>query len=209
MELPMPTAEAMRSWGRRLAELLRPGDVVVVSGDLGAGKTTLAQGVGDGLGVRGPVTSPTFVIARVHPSLVAGPPLVHVDAYRLESIVEVDDLDLDTSLDGAVMVVEWGEGLVEGLAPDRLEVTIVRHRGGSPGPDGDVDDIGPDEQDEPRLVRVRAVGDRWAGVQLPDEPTSPPADHTSLPGGRLSQPVALPDPPTDVIVAPSAEPAGG
>ena len=86
------------------------GDLVILSGDLGAGKTTLTQGIGAGLGVRGEITSPTFVIARVHPSLVGGPPLVHVDAYRLGGIDELDDLDLDTSLDDAVTVVEWGEG---------------------------------------------------------------------------------------------------
>ena len=95
-------------------------------GDLGAGKTTFTQGLGAGLGVRGPVTSPTFVIARVHPSEVDGPALVHVDAYRLGGLDELDDLDLDTSLDEAVTVVEWGEGLAEGLAESRLEVRIER-----------------------------------------------------------------------------------
>ncbi len=112
------TAEQMRTLGRRLAGLLRAGDLVVLSGSLGAGKTTLTQGIGAGLGVRGPVTSPTFVIARQHPSLRGGPGLVHADAYRLGSRAEVDDLDLDTDLAAAITVVEWGEGLVEDLAAE-------------------------------------------------------------------------------------------
>jgi tRNA threonylcarbamoyladenosine biosynthesis protein TsaE len=129
---PLPTsweagdADEMRALGERLGRAVRAGDVVVLTGELGAGKTTLTQGMGIGLGVRGSVTSPTFVIARVHPSLVGGPDLVHVDAYRLGGIAELDDLDLDTSLDDAVTVVEWGAGLAEGLAETRLEITITR-----------------------------------------------------------------------------------
>ena len=123
-------ADAMREIGRRLAEELNAGDLVVLSGPLGAGKTTLVQGLGDGLGVRGPITSPTFVMARVHPSLVGGPPLVHVDAYRLSDWDDLETLDLEATLDEAVTVVEWGEGLVEGLAPDRIEVGIDRAAGG-------------------------------------------------------------------------------
>ena len=119
-------AEEMRALGQRLGGSVRAGDVVVLTGELGAGKTTLTQGMGIGLSVRGDVTSPTFVIARVHPSLVGGPDLVHVDAYRLGGIEELDDLDLDTSLDDAVTVVEWGAGLAEGLAESRLEITITR-----------------------------------------------------------------------------------
>ncbi len=107
-----------------LGALLRAGDLVVLTGDLGAGKTTLTQGIGDGLGVRGPMTSPTFVIARVHPSLVGGPDLVHVDAYRLGGLDELDDLDLDTSLEDSVTVVEWGHGLAEELTEDRIEVVL-------------------------------------------------------------------------------------
>lgn len=151
--LAVPTAEDMHELGRALARLLRPGDLVVLTGDLGAGKTTLAQGLGDGLGVRGPVTSPTFVISRVHPSLVGGPALVHVDAYRLGSADEVDDLDLDASLEEAVTVVEWGAGLVEQLASDRLEVQLERP---SAEADGEV-----------RRVVLRGVGVRWQGVELP------------------------------------------
>jgi tRNA threonylcarbamoyladenosine biosynthesis protein TsaE len=95
-ELRIATDGDMRDLGRRLAALLRAGDLVILAGPLGAGKTTLVQGIGAGLGVRGPVTSPTFVIARVHPPLAGGgPALVHADAYRLGSFGEVDDLDLD------------------------------------------------------------------------------------------------------------------
>jgi tRNA threonylcarbamoyladenosine biosynthesis protein TsaE len=149
----VPTPEDMQSLGRRLATLLRPGDLVVLSGDLGAGKTTLTQGIGAGLQVRGPVTSPTFVVARVHPSMGQGPALVHVDAYRLGSLDEVDDLDLDASLDDSVTVVEWGEGKVEGLAADRLE--IVLHRALA------------DDEGETRRVVLRPVGRRWLDVALP------------------------------------------
>lgn len=150
-----PDAAAMRALGERLAADLRAGDLVVLSGGLGAGKTTLTQGLGAGLGVRGDVTSPTFVIARVHPSLSDGPPLVHVDAYRLGGAAELDDLDLDASLDDAVTVVEWGEGLAEGLAESRVEIRIERFTG------ADLADAPTDH--DPRVVRVRRLGPRWAG----------------------------------------------
>ena len=119
------TAEQTRAWGERLGRSLRAGDLVVLTGELGAGKTTLTQGIGAGLGIRGPVTSPTFVIARVHPSLVGGPALVHVDAYRLGGFAELDDLDLDATLEDCVTVVEWGHGIAEDLAEDRLEITLT------------------------------------------------------------------------------------
>src|SRR5438477_7439691 len=124
-ELRIATDGDMRDLGRRLAALLRAGDLVILAGPLGAGKTTLVQGIGAGLGVRGPITSPTFVIARVHPSLSGGPALVHADAYRLGSPAEGDDLDLDASLETSVTGVEWGGGLVGDLAPDRLDVGIA------------------------------------------------------------------------------------
>lgn len=134
--------ERTHAFGVALARLLRAGDLVVLTGDLGAGKTTLTQGIGAGLGVRGPVTSPTFVIARVHPSLVGGPDLVHVDAYRLGGALELDDLDLDADLDAGVVVVEWGAGLAEHLSADRLEITLTG--------------------ESTRLARVVGVGPRWA-----------------------------------------------
>lgn len=124
-QVTIESAAGMHALGRRLAALLRAGDLVILNGSLGAGKTTLTQGIGEGLGVRGPVTSPTFVIARVHPSVTGGPDLLHADAYRLASPAEVDDLDLDEAMGSSVTVVEWGGGLAEGLAADRLEVTIT------------------------------------------------------------------------------------
>ena len=155
--------ESMHRLGERLATVLAPGDLVVLSGGLGAGKTTLTQGIGRGLQVRGEVTSPTFVIARVHPSTVGGPALVHVDAYRLSSLDEVDDLDLDASLEDSVTVVEWGQGKVEGLAEDRLLVHVERPTGSAPAVD-EGDDAG--DTAEPRTVSLSAVGPRWSGVDL-------------------------------------------
>jgi tRNA threonylcarbamoyladenosine biosynthesis protein TsaE len=152
-----PDAETTRMLGERLAALLRPGDLVILSGDLGAGKTTFTQGLGAGLGVRGPVTSPTFVISRVQPSMVGGPPLVHVDAYRLPGTAELDDLDLDTSLEDAVTVVEWGTDVAEGLADTRLELTITRTVGVEEPENRD---------DEVRHLRFTPVGARWAASGL-------------------------------------------
>lgn len=142
----VPEAEAMRQLGEQVGNSLVAGDLVVLTGELGAGKTTFTQGLGLGLQVRGGVTSPTFVIARVHPSLAGGPDLVHVDAYRLGGLDELDDLDLDTSLDSAVTVVEWGAGLAEGLSDSRLEVVIERVVGQSP-----------DDELDPRRVCLRWV----------------------------------------------------
>jgi tRNA threonylcarbamoyladenosine biosynthesis protein TsaE len=153
--------DAMHRLGEALATVLEPGDLVVLSGGLGAGKTTLTQGIGRGLKVRGDVTSPTFVIARVHPSTVAGPALVHVDAYRLSSLDEVDDLDLDTSLASSVTVVEWGEDKVEGLAENRLLVRIERRVGRA-----DDDVASGSDTAEPRTVSLSAVGPRWADVDV-------------------------------------------
>ena len=144
------TAEAMNALASRLAPLLQAGDLLILSGDLGAGKTTFAQGLGDALGVRGPVTSPTFVLSRIHPSLVGGPALVHVDAYRLTSPAEVDDLDLDATMDSSVTAVEWGEGVAEQMSDSRLAIAIT---GGS-------DDVGV------RRVVVTPHGQRWADVNL-------------------------------------------
>ncbi|WP_330476482.1 tRNA (adenosine(37)-N6)-threonylcarbamoyltransferase complex ATPase subunit type 1 TsaE [Terrabacter sp. C0L_2] len=143
-QLRWATTEDTQDFGRRLGALLRGGDVLVLTGDLGAGKTTLTQGIAEGLGVRGPITSPTFVIARVHPSLVGGPALVHVDAYRLGSAIELDDLDLDADLEASVTIVEWGAGLAEQLSDERLELTITG--------------------EDVRTAHLVGVGERWDDV---------------------------------------------
>lgn len=170
-------AEDTRALGTRLAGLLRAGDLVLLSGGLGAGKTTLAQGIGAALGVRGRVSSPTFVIARHHPALGRGPDLIHVDAYRLDSLEEVDALDLDSSMQESVTLVEWGQGKVESLADNRLEVEVRRPHGGlgaaeprataaepatGPGQSTDLEQA----DDGRREIVVRALGPRWAGVAL-------------------------------------------
>ena len=166
-------ADRLRELGADLGAVLRAGDVVLLDGPLGAGKTTLTQGIGRALAVRGTVTSPTFVIARSHRG--PGPTLVHVDAYRLGSALEVDDLDLDTDLDSAVTVVEWGTGKVEDLAEERLEVRIRRAEGaaaggapagGAPAGRSAVEFDPDDPAGGTRTVRVRGVGPRWAGLEL-------------------------------------------
>ena len=146
MTLELPTVDDTRDFGRRLAAILRAGDLVILDGPLGAGKTALAQGIGAGLGVRGDVTSPTFVIARVHqpdPHRAGRLPLVHVDAYRLGGMAEVDDLDLDASLEEAVTLVEWGEGKVEQLTDAYLRVRLARR------------------DDDTRVVELVGVGGDW------------------------------------------------
>jgi tRNA threonylcarbamoyl adenosine modification protein YjeE len=161
-----PDAETMRELGASLAEQLKAGDLIVLSGELGAGKTTFTQGIGAGLGVRGDVTSPTFVIAREHPSLVEGPSLVHVDAYRLGGVDELDGLDLETSLDDSVTVVEWGEGVAEGLAESRLEVRIIRALANE------------EEYSEldPRRVLLTPIGPRWYEMDVPSSHRPPLAE---------------------------------
>ncbi|NNG40013.1 tRNA (adenosine(37)-N6)-threonylcarbamoyltransferase complex ATPase subunit type 1 TsaE [Flexivirga sp. ID2601S] len=144
----LESVDATHAFGERLGRLLRAGDVLVLTGGLGAGKTTLTQGIAAGLGVRGPITSPTFVIARTHPSLVGGPELVHVDAYRLSGAIELDDLDLDASVSDAVTVVEWGAGLAEELADEHLEVVLEAGGDGDGGSDG-------------RTVRLLPTGKRF------------------------------------------------
>ncbi len=147
----LKTVDDTRDFGVRLAAVLRAGDLLVLSGPLGAGKTALAQGIGRGLRVLGDVTSPTFVIARVHrPDRAAGGtvPMVHVDAYRLGNVTDpraqVDDLDLDASVEDSVTLVEWGEGMVEQLADAHLRVRIDRR------------------DDDTRVVRLEPSGGDWA-----------------------------------------------
>ena len=147
--------DEMQALGARLGKLFAAGDLVILTGPLGAGKTTLTRGIGEGLGVRGPVTSPTFVLARTHPSLVDGPPLIHLDAYRLADAAELDDLDLD--FDGSVVVAEWGAGMLEGR-DSWIEIVIERPTGGfaeaAEGGEGE-------EPIEPRTVTITGFGERW------------------------------------------------
>jgi tRNA threonylcarbamoyl adenosine modification protein YjeE len=169
----VPTAADMHTFGVELAAILRAGDLVVLSGPLGAGKTTMTRGIGDGLQVRGPVTSPTFVLARTHPSVVGGPPLVHVDAYRLGSALELDDLDIDFAR--SVVVVEWGAGMLDGVTESWLEVQIARPTGAADvagdsasGGEDDTDDDAELDADEPRTVTVNGYGPRWASGSSPE-----------------------------------------
>lgn len=159
--------EETRALGRALATQLLSGDLLILSGGLGAGKTTFTQGIGQGLGVRGQVASPTFVIARVHPTLGQGPDLVHADAYRLSSIEELDALDLDVSLASSVTVVEWGEDKAEVLSADRLEIEIRRPAGQVHLPVDLAAGVDLTELDAgQRTVIVTPVGQRWAGIDL-------------------------------------------
>ncbi|WP_330174089.1 tRNA (adenosine(37)-N6)-threonylcarbamoyltransferase complex ATPase subunit type 1 TsaE [Streptomyces sp. NBC_01498] len=164
VRLSIDSPERMTELGRGLAALLRPGDLVMLTGELGAGKTTLTRGLGAGLGVRGAVTSPTFVIARVHPSLGSGPPLVHVDAYRLGGgLDEMEDLDLDVSLPESVVVVEWGDGKVEELSDDRLHVVIDRVLAEGNGSGTDPLAVAEDDR---REITLTGIGARWKDVDL-------------------------------------------
>ncbi len=161
MKYRVPNGEAMRVLGRELAGVFTAGDLVILSGGLGAGKTTLVQGIGAGLDVRGQVASPTFIISRVHESTAAGPALVHVDAYRLGSLDELDHLDLDASADEAVTVVEWGEGKAEALAEGHALITIDRPRGALAE--------GEDPAAGVRTVTITTTGDAWNGRAWPAE----------------------------------------
>ena len=182
LNLKVTTAEQTHALGAALAGVLRAGDLLVLTGELGAGKTTFTQGLGEGLGVREGIISPTFVLVRIHPSLPdgpnpGGPDLVHVDAYRLGSASEIDDIDLENTLDSSVTVVEWGRGRVEHLSDSRVEVELHRSLGGSSpangtpgsGPPG-VLDFDVEDDDEPRTIIIRGFGPRWA-----DRPVLDPA----------------------------------
>ncbi|MGA7203331.1 MAG: tRNA (adenosine(37)-N6)-threonylcarbamoyltransferase complex ATPase subunit type 1 TsaE [Specibacter sp.] len=196
-EFTTGTAAETQHIAENLATLLRAGDLVVLNGELGAGKTTFTQGLGRSLGVREGIISPTFVLVRIHPNLPegpnpGGPHLVHVDAYRLATPGEIDDIDLENTMDSAVTVVEWGADRVEHLAASRLEIELVRAVGGvsqaagtptaptaavAPAASAD-DELDPDlgfeldfdedseDDQEPRLLRLRAIGPRWDGVDF-------------------------------------------
>jgi tRNA threonylcarbamoyladenosine biosynthesis protein TsaE len=180
--LTATTAEQTHHLGVRLAGVLEAGDLLVLSGELGAGKTTFTQGLGEGLGVRSGVISPTFVLVRIHPNLPdgprpGGPDLVHVDAYRLGSAAEIDDIDLENTLDSSVTVVEWGHDRVEHLSESRLEIDLQRAIGlssirlsdASEGSGGTTEtfDFENEDTDEPRTIVLRGYGPRWPGVPEP------------------------------------------
>ncbi|SEP59365.1 tRNA (adenosine(37)-N6)-threonylcarbamoyltransferase complex ATPase subunit type 1 TsaE [Arthrobacter sp. OV608] len=180
--LTATTAEQTHNLGVRLAGVLEAGDLLVLSGELGAGKTTFTQGLGEGLGVRSGVISPTFVLVRIHPNLPdgprpGGPDLVHVDAYRLGSAAEIDDIDLENTLDSSVTVVEWGHDRVEHLSESRLEIDLHRAiglaaSGGAASAagrtsDGETLDFDNEDTDEPRIIVMRGYGPRWASVPEP------------------------------------------
>ena len=162
IEMEVATPGDMERLGARIGRMLRAGDLVALDGELGAGKTTFTRGLGEELGVRGSVTSPTFVLARTHPRAAGKPPLVHVDAYRLGSAAELDDLDLD--LEGSIVVVEWAAGMVEQLADSVLAIAIDRPTGAAASATAQKDDD--DEPVEPRTVRIEGRGPRWAGLAL-------------------------------------------
>lgn len=188
-EFSTSTAAQTQQLAENLAKLLQAGDLIILSGELGAGKTTFTQGLGRSLGVREGIISPTFVLVRIHPNLPdgpkpGGPDLVHVDAYRLGSPGEIDDIDLENTMDTSVTVVEWGAQRVEHLAASRLEIELVRAVGGatsaadtrSTNPlssaatditdsDGTFD-FADEDDDEPRTLRLQAVGPRWEGTDF-------------------------------------------
>ena len=153
MIVTVSTPEEMGELGAAIARQLRAGDLIALDGELGAGKTTFTRGLGEELGVRGAVTSPTFVLARTHPR-PDGAPLVHVDAYRLGSPAELDDLDID--FERSIVVVEWAAGMLDGVTEDWLGLQITRPRGAQATEDGV----------EPRIVEISPHGDRWSGVDL-------------------------------------------
>ena len=146
MEFRIQDPEHMHLLGLAISKALRAGDLLLLNGPLGAGKTTLTRGIGEGLGAQGTVQSPTFVLARTHRTAV-GPKLVHVDAYRLNSAVELDDLDIDFA--NSIVVVEWARDYVDGIADHFLQVDINR-----------------ESEDESRLVKISGVGPRWEGVEI-------------------------------------------
>ncbi|AOT02034.1 tRNA (adenosine(37)-N6)-threonylcarbamoyltransferase complex ATPase subunit type 1 TsaE [Arthrobacter sp. U41] len=195
--LEVRTADETHALAASLGAQLQAGDLLVLTGELGAGKTTFTQGLGEGLGVRAGIISPTFVLVRIHPNLPdgprpGGPDLVHVDAYRLGSASEIDDIDLENTMDSSVTVVEWGRGRVEHLSESRLEVDLVRSLGGTPGvPESTqppapaqtpgVLDFDTDDDDEPRTIVIRGFGPRWV------HPPALEAPADTAPAGTASE----------------------
>ena len=156
-------ADQTRHLGEELAQPRRAVYLIRLRGGLGAVKTTLTQGIGRGLGVRGTVASPTFIVARVHPSLVGGPDLIHADAYRIRDLDDLETLDLDSTIDQAVTVVEWGEGKTEAMSDSRLEIEVRREEGGEASLDGSVVDL-ESMDDGQRIITFTPYSSRWDGV---------------------------------------------
>ena len=176
LSLTVQSAEETHALAAALGAVLEAGDLVILTGELCAGKTTFTQGLGEGLGVRAGIISPTFVLVRIHPNLPdgprpGGPDLVHVDAYRLETAAEIDDIDLENTMDSTVTVVEWGRGRVEHLSDSVLDVELHRPLGGpltgasaaDASDPGVVMDFDTDDDDEPRTIVIRGFGPRWVG----------------------------------------------
>ena len=217
--LEVRTAAETHALAAALGAVLETGDLLILTGELGAGKTTFTQGLGEGLGVRPGIISPTFVLVRIHPNLPegprpGGPDLVHVDAYRLESAAEIDDIDLENTMDSAVTVVEWGRDRVEHLSDSRLEVELHRTRGGAAGDpaatpagaghapaDPGVLDFDTDDDDEPRTVVIRGFGPRWAeapalpGVEPGSSRPAPSPSSRPAPAHARARPRPLPETP--------------
>lgn len=156
-KLEASTPDEMHELGLKLARLLAAGDLVVLTGPLGAGKTTLTRGVGEGLTAIGNVSSPTFVIARTHKRKDGGPVLVHVDAYRLGGPLELDDLDID--YENSIVLVEWGKGMTDDLVESWLEIIIERERAVEHAADDS-------DATDPRKIFIHGFGPRWANVSL-------------------------------------------
>ena len=160
IEVELAGITATREFAYSLGKILKAADLLILTGELGAGKTTFTQGLGHGMGVREGIISPTFVLSRIHPALGNGPDLVHVDAYRLGGAAEVDDLDLEASMSNSVTVVEWGSGKVDQLSDSRLEIVLLRP-GSAETHEDLVFDFHEGEDDEPRTLKLTALGPRW------------------------------------------------
>lgn len=154
---------ATEHFAQTVAKQLQPGDVIVLTGELGAGKTTFTQGLARGLGIDAAITSPTFVLARHHDHPGQGLNLVHVDAYRMTDADELTSLDLETALNDSVVVVEWGRGKAEALSDAHLDIELQRR--GAPS-DELVTDFSDDDIEEPRTAVVTGYGPRWEETVL-------------------------------------------
>lgn len=163
MFVQITSVDQTQALGEALGRLLRAGDLLMLRGELGAGKTTFTQGIGRGMQVRGQISSPTFIVARVHPSLVGGPDLIHADAYRITDLEDLETLDLDSTIDECVTIVEWGEGKTEAMSDTRLEVDVTRATGGTAETDGEVIDL-EHMDDGQRVITFHPHGQRWDGV---------------------------------------------